>query len=276
MVGISELRKEPHWSFSSLNTYLNICSLKYAFEYVYGAEHERTSASLPFGRAFHAAMSGFAASTASEQTERTDAVQEAFAEWLKMECAAAENLFFKPGESIDFLMVQGFKMLAASIENWNANERVLSVARAFKINVPNISKPLIGEMDCVVREPCGTDVIVDWKTSCSRWPRNKANKDMQATVFSYAYLVEEGVVPVFRYDVITKAKEPAFESHRTQRTRDDMQRLQKVISGVEKAVNAEVFLPAETSFSCGECAFAGSCRKWHRQSTKKSVGMTGR
>jgi putative RecB family exonuclease len=54
---LEELRKEPHWSYSSLNTYLNICSLQYYFRYVEKAETEQTSSCFPFGRAFHTALS---------------------------------------------------------------------------------------------------------------------------------------------------------------------------------------------------------------------------
>ena len=35
MATLLELREEPHWSYSALNTYLNMCSLKFAFQYVY-------------------------------------------------------------------------------------------------------------------------------------------------------------------------------------------------------------------------------------------------
>jgi hypothetical protein len=44
---LDELRKAPHWSFSSLNTFVNCCSLKWAFDHVYKTEKEATSASLP-------------------------------------------------------------------------------------------------------------------------------------------------------------------------------------------------------------------------------------
>ena len=33
-----EMRKRPHWSFSSLNGFLNICSLKWAFGHYYDTE----------------------------------------------------------------------------------------------------------------------------------------------------------------------------------------------------------------------------------------------
>ena len=56
MVTIDELRQEPHWSYSALNTYLNICQAQYFYRYVEQAEVERTSACFPFGKAFHAAL----------------------------------------------------------------------------------------------------------------------------------------------------------------------------------------------------------------------------
>ncbi len=50
---IEELREVPHWSYSALNTYLNICQMQYYFRYIEPAEVEQTSACFPFGRAFH-------------------------------------------------------------------------------------------------------------------------------------------------------------------------------------------------------------------------------
>ena len=56
MATIDELRQEPHWSYSALNTYLNVCQLQYFYRYVEQPEIERTSVCLPFGKAFHAAL----------------------------------------------------------------------------------------------------------------------------------------------------------------------------------------------------------------------------
>ena len=56
METLDELRQEPHWSYSALNTYLNICQAQFMYRYVEHAEVERTSVCFPFGRAFHAAL----------------------------------------------------------------------------------------------------------------------------------------------------------------------------------------------------------------------------
>ena len=56
MATIDELRQEPHWSYSALNTYLNICQAQFMYRYVDQAEIERTSVCFPFGKAFHSAL----------------------------------------------------------------------------------------------------------------------------------------------------------------------------------------------------------------------------
>ena len=54
---IEQLRSQPHWSYTALNTYLNICQLKFYYQYIENAERERTSSCFAFGRAFHAVLS---------------------------------------------------------------------------------------------------------------------------------------------------------------------------------------------------------------------------
>ena len=40
METLDELRQEPHWSYSALNTYLNICQAQFMYRYVEHAECE--------------------------------------------------------------------------------------------------------------------------------------------------------------------------------------------------------------------------------------------
>ena len=148
---------------------------------------------------------------------------------------------------------------------------VKAVARAFKVEVPGLDCSLIGEWDCVVQD--GRDIcIVDWKTSASRWPAGKAERDLQATVFSYAYekltgtaplLKLTGTAPLFRFDVVTKTKKPSYESHYTSRGFHDFRRFEALASRAQYAINHGVFLPNETSFACGECPYRDRCCQWH-------------
>jgi len=254
MATILELREVPHWSYSALNTYLNMCSLKYAFQYVYKTEQERTSASLPFGKAFHTAATTHAKNVMQGKRMTLPELHEVFAEWFKVECSASSNLVFKNGESINSLIEQARFMLDALLARWIDWDNIVSVAHAFKVNVPGLNKPLIGEYDMVIKEGEGT-TIVDWKTSAQRWSESKADKDFQATAFSFAYLMEadHDTIPAFRFDVVTKTKNPSLENHYTQRTKDDLHRFSLLALAIERAVKKEVFLPAETSFSCRDC-----------------------
>ena len=81
------------------------------------------------------------------------------------------------------------------------------------------------------------------------------------------------MIPLFRFDVVTKTKNPSLENHYTQRTKDDLYRFQLLALAVERAVKQEVFLPAETSFCCGDCQFASACKEWHRSSAAKHICM---
>ena len=88
-------------------------------------------------------------------------------------------------------------MVEAVCENWMDDYAVQSVAESFSVNVPGLSKPLIGELDCVVTD--GKDTcIVDWKSSSAKWAVGKADKDLQATAFCYAFREKHGEKPLFR------------------------------------------------------------------------------
>ena len=168
-----------------------------------------------------------------------DEMVEQFVEAFKIEVKATPNLIYKEGENYDSMVELASRMLDAVSANWSDCYTVKAVARAFKVEVPGLDCSLIGEWDCVVQD--GRDIcIVDWKTSASRWPAGKAERDLQATVFSYAYEKLTGTAPLF-----------------------DFRRFEALASRAQYAVNKGVFLPNETSFACGECPYWHRCRQWH-------------
>ena len=261
-VTLDELRQEPHWSYSALNTYLHVCPLQFRFRYVERAEPERTAVCFPFGKAFHAALTAQAWECVMGSTLNRQEIINVFADAFKVEAEASPNLIYKEGENFDSAIELAAKMLDAVLANWCDFYLVKGVAQAFKVEVPGLKKPLIGEYDFLVRD--GRDTcIVDWKTSATRWPAGKADRDLQATAFSYAYSRENGVAPLFRFDVVTKTRNPGCESHYTTRGFDDFKRFEVLANEVEKAVEQGVFLPNETSFACPECPYRDRCRQWH-------------
>ena len=256
MASIHELKEKPHWSYSALQCYLT-CPMKYKFRYVDKAPVERTCSALPFGRAFHAALSERARVGMDLKLSDT---KDIFADFFKYEIEAAENLRYKANETYDSLRQTGFDMLAVTLENWQDDYAVESVAESFSVSVPGLLRPLIGEFDCVVSDGSET-TIVDWKTASSKWALGKADKDLQASAFCYAYKKVHDKNPVFRFDVITKTKQPSVNSHYTLRTQDELDRFEYIAGRIEKAVNAELFYPNENIINCAECPYADRCKK---------------
>ena len=198
---IETMRDAPHWSYSALQTFLT-CPMRYYFRYIEHAEVERTPISIPFGRAFHLVLS----ERAMKGTNYTivDA-KEDFAVYFKGETEVCENLTYKPDEDYWFWDKRGCDMLELALAEWPDDYTVKSVAEAFSVNVPGLSKPLVGEFDLVTVDG-GDETICDWKTAATNWPKGKADRDLQATTFAYAYMKKYGVNPVFRFDVYTKSK----------------------------------------------------------------------
>ncbi len=146
MATIDELRQEPHWSYSALNTYLNICQAQFMYRYVDQAEVERTSVCLPFGKAFHAALTAQAWECMMGGSLTRDEIVGQFEEAFKIEAEATPNLIYKEGENFDTVIDLAVKMLDAALANWSDYYTVKGVAQAFRIDVPGLDKPLIGEI----------------------------------------------------------------------------------------------------------------------------------
>jgi putative RecB family exonuclease len=250
---LGELRRTPHWSASSLNQLLNICGLQWAFRRVYEMPEAHTPMNLLFGKAFHAAATAMARATDSED------VHAIFADTLADAIASADPP--APGyHDLEALTTQGQGMLTVLQENWNADTEILGLAVPF--SVPFLGKPLIGEFDAVIR--VGDQVIIlDWKTAASRWPEGKPDRDLQATVYAYAYSKLHDEIPVVRFDIVTKAKAPRFQQLTTTRTQDDFQRLLRLGAIAERIVEQQLYAPSEQSFACKGCGFSGPCRNWH-------------
>ena len=153
---IDKLRENPHWSYSAMQCYLT-CPLKYKFRYIDNAEPERTGSCFPFGRAFHAALSE-RARIGKDMSERE--VCDVFEDYFKVEYEAVANLTFKPNESYDSMLQTGVKMLEVACKNWMDDFAVESVAETFSVSVPGLSKPLIGEFDCVVTDGRDRCIVV--------------------------------------------------------------------------------------------------------------------
>ena len=257
---INTIRETPHWSYSAFQAYL-MCPMRYYFRYIEHAEIERTPVSIPFGRAFHAVLS----ERAMKGTDYTvEEAKDDFAVYFRGETEVSENLTYRADEDYWFWEQRGFDMLDVALGDWSDDYTVKSVAEAFSVEVPGLSKPLIGEFDLVVADG-GDEAIVDWKTASAKWPAGKIEHDLQVTAFCLAYEQTHGRIPLFRFDVFTKAKTPAHHQLYTARKQDDLDRFVFLAGQIEKAVSNGLFIPIESCINCSECAYSSRCKAVHRK-----------
>ncbi|MEI8351648.1 MAG: PD-(D/E)XK nuclease family protein [bacterium] len=271
MSTLNDYRARPHWSFSALNQFVNICSLQYAFQRVMKLQPSFTQPSLSFGTTFHRVCEWLNLTRRDGTMPLKTEASDLFGTLWERQIREDKRIKFDD-QKPDELCRQGQQMIGCLVENIDRDERVLTVNEAFAVPLVDASGeslevPLIGEIDTVI-EKDGHKTLVDWKTSGSRWPKQKASMDMQPTAFLYGYQHTHGEIPSFRFDVIVKNKTPVMEQHLTTRTQDQFNRMVHLVRQVDRMIQAEAWLPSEQSFYCNGCGYQEACRGWHRQQAR--------
>ena len=204
-----------------------------------------------------------------KQDKRPFTVEDAKAifkgEWMA-QVASAINPDFESDTEPQDMLSQGQKMLEAYLAVWK-DEKVLSHAQGFILDILDtdgkpLSKPIVGEYDLVIEQD-GKPIIVDFKSAARKWDEDKPGKDLQATLYCLSYYRSIGIIPAFRFDVITKTKTPCVYQLATTRSEDDFARLSKLYHCIDKAIQSEAFIPNESSYMCGGCEYSKACSAWH-------------
>lgn len=267
---LMELKEErPHWSYSSLNSLLHVCSLQWAFERLWKVKPEGpVSGALTFGSAFHRALEYQAMARMNGEQVKAADLEALFDTVLRRQVGEDGEVDFGEDTDLESAAAQGRNLLACYLSNVDPEEKVLSVNHAFCVPLVTadgtvLSKPLIGEADVIVQN--GKRTVVDWKTAATRYSDQKVRASMQATAMLLGVTQTFGPVDAFRFDLVVKLKKaPAFESYRTTRTESDYHRLASMAAVADRIVEAEAFCPNESGYACGGCRFKSACKAWHR------------
>ena len=270
MLTLSEMRTQldRYWSQSRIGQF-QMCSLKYAFSYVYKLQPEFTPVALSFGSAVHRTLEAMAHARKDGAPMSLDDSRALFTVIWQRQVQEDDNIRYPDGESAETLKDTGLGIISIFHANTDPAEEVVAISQALAVPVitPDgsvLDDPLICELDLVVRDREGEIVIVDWKTAAKRWSKGKADSEIQPTAFCYAYFQQYGVIPKFRYDIAIKTKTPAFQQEHTTRCEQDFARLGWLIESVEKAVKAEAFVP-QPGFMCASCQYKHACRTAHQR-----------
>ena len=272
-MNLSDYRDRPHWSFSSLNQLLNVCSLQWMFEKLLKLPRPFTPVSLAMGSAYHRVMEFIAMHRFPAPLPLPTETRDLFHTLWEREQKEGPPME-KTEDPPEKLAEQGAGLVAAYLQQVDPRERVLDINQAFAVPVGSSEKPLIGEIDVILIGADGQTLLVDWKTSARRWPKDQADKSLQPTAYLYAYSqLKPGCTDKFRFDVAVKNKTPIIELNHTSRKPDDFLRLARLVEKADQIVQHELFYPCDQSFACAGCQYAEPCKAWHRQAARTTVSL---
>lgn len=258
-----------HHSFSAIKTYAEVCQLQYRFRYIDRLPNERTGAALVFGIAVNEALLSIDKDLAKGRPPQAGLAHLVLRSELKKAYGnRSVPVVSTHGETQEGLFEKGKKLIDHYIATLPTDEVPLEIPRRFTVPLLDekgeaLPRPLVGELDRVVKTEDGRIGIVDWKTSSARWSDDQIAKDSQATAYLLAgeYVLDKKPA-FFRYDLLLKTVKPAVERYYVDRTERDIKRFVKKVTELDKAIQSGAFLPNDRSFACPTCPFRGACEKW--------------
>lgn len=269
MATLTEYRAREHWSYSALNQFVNICSLQFAFQRIFKLAPAFTPVSLSFGNAFHRACEWVNLIRKEGKRPVKAEAADLFQSLWDRQVQEDKDIRFDEDQDAESCGKQGRDMMGCLVDSLDPEEKILAINEPFAVPLVDaagnvLETPMIGEIDTVTVK-AGRKALVDWKTSGRRWPKGKADLDLQPTVLLYGFRQLHGELPGFRFDVIVKNKTPVFEQHVTERGPDQFHRMVELVKLAESMIAAGHFLPNEQSFYCDGCPYQAACKAWHRE-----------
>lgn len=133
----------------------------------------------------------------------------------------------------------------------------------FKVEIPDVPVPFIGAYDLVrVTNQRPTEgIVVDWKSGNPRWKQGRADSELQATAYWFAYQQETSYTPDrFVYVLMTtNAGTPTLTTLTTRRTQEDLDTFVSLVQDVYLRIMTE---PPAPMCRAGWCRFPEQCAKY--------------
>lgn len=276
---------EKHYSISQLLTYLR-CPLHYQFRYVEGIKPPPPSA-VTIGIAVHSALEvNFRQKIKSKKDLPIDTVLDAYSDafeskkketlWKKDESPAdvkdeGINLvrayhtgLDKKGEPMIFATLNPAtsKMIKKPVQPLSPQIQPIMVEEPFEVRFDNdVGYIFIGRIDVVDDK----NQVRDIKTSARTPTQDQVDTDLQMSAYALGFRVltgktERGLL----MDFIVKNRVPKIVSIETKRTREDIDRLLKILGHIANAVEKGIFYCSCNPIYCGP----ENCQYWDMSSGK--------
>lgn len=255
-------KPRDYLSYSAITTYQG-CPLRYYFRYVAAVPERTVSASLVFGSAVHRALEHHFNEllVGNEPPSRETLRSEYDRHWQTVD--RAQVTFGGADEaSLGQLVERMFTAFQGSEAATPAGP-IIGVEEELRGAIVPGCPDVLGRIDLLV-ETSDALVLTDFKTSRSRWSPAQVS-DAAGQLLLYHDLVQDLAPrkPVeLRFAVLTKTKNPTLDVHQVPVTAARVDRQQRIVERVWKAIQREVFYPAPSATNCGSCAFREPCRLW--------------
>jgi putative RecB family exonuclease len=106
------------------------------------------------------------------------------------------------------------------------------------------------------------DAIVEFKTSVQTARQSDIDKNVQLTIYSYAYeMLTQRSPRTIKLVNFVKTRKPKMVVYETKRNHADYQRLFSLASQVFTGIRLRVYFP-RTGFWCKDCEYAEQCQTW--------------
>jgi putative RecB family exonuclease len=268
-------QEREHLSATSLKQ-LQSCALQFRLQRLDGLSRSHRSPALITGGIYHGVLASALLMLRDDQDVTKDKLVEIYEERWDAELKISEPpIRWSKKATLKDQHELGRALVGAWFEQglpiFKAAEQILAVEMPFRVPVFNrhgevLETPLEGFIDVVYKEVGGQTIVVDHKTSASKFGDVALELDLQPTVYRHALrFLGYDDNAVFRFHVITKAKSPKLSIVEVPRGEDDFDRLHWLCENAEQLIRSGLFLPATGSdWRCESCEFLAGCKAAHR------------
>jgi len=269
-MNLSELRKQPHLSVSSIEDYME-CGLHFKFSRIDKIKTKYRADAQVFGGTIHKVLAEYNQERLIGNILTTTELQDLFEQQWTKNAKGQEDILYKKGKTIESLMSEGKKLIRVFGKNIEQSgiqkHTVIAIEEAFKFHLPGLPLPMIGAIDLVEEDDQRGIHIIEYKTSSSAYSADKVKTHFQLTVYQIAAKANgygDRTINL-RIDCLIKTKEPRFERYITARASIDEAKAVKRIQAVWKGIEKKVFIPNTNSWKCADCGYRDDCNDWHNR-----------
>lgn len=266
---ISELRKKPHLSASSIGDYID-CGLLYKLGRIDKLPMEFRSDALEFGSQIHKVLEEHYRMKMEGKLPSTKELHQIFEKYWREAAEGKEDIRYSEGKDFETFLLEGKELLTVYRNKIpEDNFKIIGIEEPFSFTVEGCPVPIIGSVDLIEEDNGNTVIITDWKTSGRAYSNDEVDKNFQLTLYGMGakangYSDREILL---KFDCLIKTRTPRFEQYYSSRTEEDEVRAVRKILEVFNGISRGVFVPNDSSsnWRCKNCPYKKACDDWFRR-----------